>query len=178
MHSIQTIPLFLQCLPNVEGRTCNRCKENKYNRQYGCIDCPPCYNLVQDAVNEHRGRLSELEDNLRKIKSNPTVINEEGFKQKLSDVQNRVRDLLELAKSGSGSGSDKKSLVEQLDELRDQLTEISGTLQNVEQTASDTNRTTSQGRMSIDEAEKVLDKIHEQLTVCWIEISFYLFQRL
>ncbi|XP_001604560.2 laminin subunit gamma-1 [Nasonia vitripennis] len=152
------------CLPNVEGRTCNRCKENKYNRQYGCIDCPPCYNLVQDAVNEHRGRLAELEDNLRKIKSNPTVINEEGFKQKLSDVQNRVRDLLELAKSGSGSGSDKKSLVEQLDELRDQLTEISNTLQNVDQTASDTNRTTSQGRMSIDEAEKVLDKIHEQLT--------------
>ncbi|XP_014218984.1 laminin subunit gamma-1 isoform X2 [Copidosoma floridanum] len=150
------------CLPNVEGRTCDRCKENKHNRQYGCLDCPACYNLVQDAVNEHRGRLAELEDTLRKIKSNPTVINEEGFKQKLREVQERVNELLELAKSATGS--DKKSLVEQLDELRDQLTEINETVQNVDQTAIDAGKTTSQGRMSIDEAEIVLDKIREQLT--------------
>ncbi|XP_058793265.1 laminin subunit gamma-1 [Phymastichus coffea] len=151
------------CLTNVEGRTCDRCKENKHNRQYGCIDCPPCYNLVQDAVNEHRDRLASLEDTLRKIKNNPTVINEDGFKQKLKDVQNRVRELLELAKTGSGT-EDKKSLVEQLDELHEQLHDINETIQNIDQTAIEANRTTSQGRMSIDEAEKVLDKILEQLT--------------
>jgi hypothetical protein len=61
---------------------------------------------VQEAVNEHRGRLAELEDTLKKIKSNPTVINEAGFKQKLQDVQERVHELLKLAKSGSGSELD------------------------------------------------------------------------
>lgn len=98
-------------MTNVEGRTCDRCKENKHNRQYGCIDCPPCYNLVQDAVNEHRDRLAALEETIRNIKSNPTVINEDGFKQKLKDVQNRVRELLELAKAGSGSKYTKAKIL-------------------------------------------------------------------
>ena len=48
------------CNDNVEGRRCDRCKENKYDRHQGCIDCPHCYNLVQDAVNEHRAKLEDL----------------------------------------------------------------------------------------------------------------------
>ncbi|XP_014222768.1 laminin subunit gamma-1 isoform X2 [Trichogramma pretiosum] len=149
------------CLPNVEGRTCDRCKENKHNRQYGCIDCPPCYDLVQEAVNEHRYRLGELDDTLRKIKSNPTVINEEGFKQKLQAVQQRVRDLVESAKAGYSG--DKKTLVEQMDDLRDQLASIHNTIQGVDQTALDAKKTASQAEMSIDEAEKIFDKLREQI---------------
>lgn len=38
--------------------------ENKRRRAdgQGCEDCPPCYNLVQDAVNQHRKELKELDD--------------------------------------------------------------------------------------------------------------------
>lgn len=38
--------------------------ENKKRRGdgQGCEDCPPCYNLVQDAVNQHRKELKELDD--------------------------------------------------------------------------------------------------------------------
>ena len=38
--------------------------ENKKRRAdgQGCEDCPPCYNLVQDAVNQHRKELKELDD--------------------------------------------------------------------------------------------------------------------
>lgn len=41
-----------------------RCMENKKRRAdgQGCEDCPPCYNLVQDAVNAHRRELKELDD--------------------------------------------------------------------------------------------------------------------
>lgn len=37
-----------------------RCKENKFDRQRGCVNCPDCYNLVLDSVNEQRDKLREL----------------------------------------------------------------------------------------------------------------------
>ncbi|KAH0534833.1 laminin subunit gamma-1 [Cotesia glomerata] len=150
------------CLTNVEGRRCDRCKENKYNRQYGCIDCPPCYNLIQDAVNLHRSRLADLENTLKKINSSPTVIKDSDFEKELNNVENRVRQLLQMAKTGSGS--ENKTLVEQLDDLRDQLNQIEKISQSVDVTAQDAKRKTNEGLTSIEEAESVLDKIHEQLT--------------
>lgn len=38
--------------------------ENKKRRadRLGCEECPPCYSLVQDAVNQHRKELKELDD--------------------------------------------------------------------------------------------------------------------
>ena len=94
---------YWQCLTNVEGRRCDRCKENKHNRQHGCVDCPDCYNLVQSAVNDHRQRLAELEDTLYKINSSPTVIKNSDFEKELKNVQDRVKTLLTTAKQGSGS---------------------------------------------------------------------------
>ncbi|XP_066585793.1 laminin subunit gamma-1 [Prorops nasuta] len=156
------------CLSNVEGRRCDRCKENKHNRQYGCIDCPDCYNLVQAAVNSHRSRLGELDDTLRKVNSSPTVIKDSDFEKELLNVQNRVKELLNFAKEGSGN--EKKTLLEQLDELRDKLSEIEEISQVVDLTSEDAQKTTKEGLTNIDEAEKVLDKIHDQLT----EAEFYI----
>ncbi|KAG7211484.1 hypothetical protein KM043_010758 [Ampulex compressa] len=150
------------CLTNVEGRRCDRCKENKHNRQNGCLNCPDCYNLTQSAVNVHRLRLGELEDTLRKINNSPTVIKDLDFEKELKNVQDRVKNLLEIAKQGSGS--ENKTLVEQLDDLRDQLDAISEISLSVNLTAAEAQNTTMEGLMSIDEAEKVLDKIHDQLT--------------
>lgn len=87
----------------MEGRRCDRCKENKHNRQNGCVDCPDCYNLVQDAVDGHRERLAELENTLRKINSSPTVIKDSDFEKELQNIQDRVKNLLRIAKQGSGS---------------------------------------------------------------------------
>jgi len=60
---------------------------------------------------------------------------------------------------------ENKTLVEQLDELREQLNTIDNIYQTVDVTANDARDTTEEGLTSIDEAEKILDKIHEQLTV-------------
>lgn len=100
---IHYIFFLSQCLTNVEGRRCDRCKENKHNRQNGCIDCPDCYNLVQSAVDKHRQRLSELENTLKKINSSPTVIKDSDFEKELKNVQNKVKNLLDIAKQESGS---------------------------------------------------------------------------
>lgn len=60
---------------------------------------------------------------------------------------------------------ENKTLVEQLDELREQLNTIDKIYQTVDVTANDARDITEEGLTSIDEAEKVLDKIYEQLTV-------------
>lgn len=60
---------------------------------------------------------------------------------------------------------ENKTLVEQLDELREQLNTIDKIYQTVDVTANDARDITEEGLTSIDEAEKILDKIHEQLTV-------------
>lgn len=88
----------------MEGRRCDRCKENKHDKKQGCVDCPPCYNLVQDAVNVHRRRLDELVDTLRKINGSQTVFKKDGdFERELKNVQDRVKDLLRDATQNSGS---------------------------------------------------------------------------
>lgn len=55
--------------------------------------------------------------------------------------------------------------MEQLDEMREQLNTIDKIYQTVDVTANDARDITEEGLTSIDEAEKVLDKIYEQLTV-------------
>lgn len=89
-------------MENVEGRRCDRCKENKYDRQRGCVDCPACYNLVQDTVATHRENLRKLENVLKEINNSPTVINDEKFEQKLKEVQSYVNDLEKNAKLATG----------------------------------------------------------------------------
>jgi len=89
-------------LENVEGRRCDQCKENKYDRQRGCVDCPACYNLVQDAVATHRENLRKLEDVLKNINDNPTVVIDDDFEQKLKEVQSQVDDLEQNAKFATG----------------------------------------------------------------------------
>lgn len=54
-----------------------------------------------------------------------------------------------------------------MDDFRAQLNEIENISRNIDLTAEDANRTTVEGRTSIEEAEMVLDQIHEQLTVSY-----------
>ncbi|XP_025424275.1 laminin subunit gamma-1 isoform X2 [Sipha flava] len=111
------------CMENVEGRRCDQCKENKYDRQRGCVDCPACYNLVQDAVGAHRENLRKLEKVLKDINNNPTVINDADFEQKLAEVQLYVNQLEKNAKLATGGNvptSDKlDSLQEKIKEIQD-----------------------------------------------------------
>lgn len=86
----------------MEGRRCDQCKENKYDRQRGCVNCPACYNLVQDAVASHRENLRNLQEVLKNINNNPTVIVDKDFEQKLKEVQTQVDELEQNAKFATG----------------------------------------------------------------------------
>lgn len=88
----------------MEGRRCDRCKENKFDRQRDCIDCPPCYNLVQDAVNAHRTSLRALEQTISNISNSDSVPLDEDFEQKLKAVYAKVEKLADDSKSATGGG--------------------------------------------------------------------------
>ncbi|VVC25129.1 Hypothetical protein CINCED_3A009745 [Cinara cedri] len=146
------------CLENVEGRRCDQCKENKYDRQRGCIDCPACYNLVQDAVTTHRENLRKLEKVLKDINNNPTVINDEDFEQKLKEVQVSVNELENNAKLTTGVSNTPTS--DKLQSLQSQIKEIQ------ELMAQTSNWTATAEENSIQAEKNIIniEKMNEETT--------------
>ncbi|XP_035213490.1 laminin subunit gamma-1-like [Stegodyphus dumicola] len=120
------------CRTNVEGRRCERCTENTYNKAAGCIDCPPCYDLVQDAANAHRSKLAELQELLEALKDNPQLLNDEEFAAKLKEVQEKVDKLLEDAMAATnldGQVGDKlKDLQRRLEDVQKSAGVVMGKL--------------------------------------------------
>lgn len=156
------------CNDNVEGRRCDRCKENKYNRHEGCVNCPDCYNLVQDAADEHREKLHNLSTVLAEIASKPTVIDDAEFDSKLRVVQEKINILTEDAKSGAG-GEDR-TLVERLHDLsarltsvRDVLSQSDGQQASARAEIARTSENVTQADAAISEVRGVLDAALEIL---------------
>lgn len=145
----------------MEGRQCDRCKENKYDRQAGCKNCQPCYNLVQDAANEHRAKLRELENVLNDIANSPTVIDDLDFENKLNEVQGRVTALQNDAKYGIGTGGI---------DLSERLSELTNRLQIVQQHITEVNDHRVRADVAIDQghgnktlAEEAAQRAREEL---------------
>ncbi|KAF4517691.1 hypothetical protein B566_EDAN016517 [Ephemera danica] len=149
------------CYDNVEGQRCDQCKENKFDRQRGCIDCPECYNLVQDAVNAHRKKLSKLVELLSNITDTPTVIDDVDFERKLNEVQERVDQLWTDAKSGAGSGD--KTLLERLEDLKKRLQAVSDMHKQVHDMTGKASDSTEQGERNATLAEDAIESAQEAL---------------
>lgn len=73
---------------------------------------------MQEAVDEHRAKLTDLATILERIISNPTIIADLDFDRKLAEVQDRVDQLWVDAKLQSGGD---KSISIQLEELKNRL---------------------------------------------------------
>lgn len=156
------------CNDNVEGRRCDRCKENKYNRHQGCLDCPDCYNLVRDAANEHRYKLGELNKVLVEIKSNPTVIDDIEFESKLKTVQEKIDILAEDAKSGSGVGD--RTFVERIDDLHERLNAVQKLLVESERLKETTAREIDLASLNVTSAEDTIQAARKTLTVGLLQL--------
>ena len=79
--------------------------ENKHDLAAGCVDCPPCYDLVQDAVNHLRVLLRNLSTIIDNIGDNPRYVDDEAFERCLSEVNDSVNQLLEDARNALGATS-------------------------------------------------------------------------
>ena len=64
-------------------------------------DCPQCYNLVQEQVNIHRGKLRDLTALINNIGNNPSLFNDSEFLSVLGQVNNSVNVLLDEARGAS-----------------------------------------------------------------------------
>lgn len=96
------------CRDTVEGRKCDRCLENKYNLQAGCLDCDPCYTLVQKRVNMLRNQKEKVKEMLKDILENPSVVNDTTFETKLREVMKNVELFSTIVPSRLGMSKLKK----------------------------------------------------------------------
>lgn len=146
------------CLDNVEGRRCDRCKENKYDRQRGCVDCPDCYNLVQDASKEHQEKLGKLNEILDEIERRPTVIEGE-FSEELEKLQNNIDAFHDKVKNATG----ENSIVQQVRDIRKREKEITRTLSAIDENVYLANEKATTAEHNIENTENLLDETEDKL---------------
>ncbi|XP_073977260.1 laminin subunit gamma-1 isoform X2 [Rhodnius prolixus] len=149
------------CLENVEGKHCDRCKENKYDKQRNCVDCPPCYSLVQNDVNKHRENLEKLNLLLENIVASPTILDDEDFDKQVKEVEDRLLKLWEDTKKNIG---DDSLLSENLKGLKNKLDNMTETLNKIN---ADTNET----EKIVDNAGKNASAIHHTIEQAKKEIQ-------
>lgn len=156
-----------QCKHNIEGRVCDRCAENKFNISAGCLDCPVCYNLIQQQVTILRRKINELTLIIENINNNPSAIDDADFRRKLDSVNDLVMRLWQDAKRYTGTDG---SLSEQMDAIRLAVTDLVSTLTtittNIDHASHSSHKAaidTTAAERSIEEAERALSAAERNL---------------
>ena len=147
------------CLDNVEGRRCDRCKENKYDRQRGCVDCPECYNLVQDASRHHQEKLAKLGDILDEIERRPTVIDDDEFPDELKKLQDNITVFHDKVKNATG----ENSIIQQVQDIRNREKEIARTLSAIDENVFLANDKAAAAEQNIDNLDILLEDSEDRL---------------
>ncbi|XP_070532708.1 laminin subunit gamma-1-like [Ptychodera flava] len=148
------------CKPGVIGIKCDMCEENKYNLALGCIPCPACYDLVQDAVDEHRKKLKELRDLIDNIGSNPEAINDEQFEKRMKEVNDTINDLLHDAMMAAGNES---ALLDHLNDIRDSIDGLKDQLEQISNNVDDASNSIDDGKDDIGDAEEAIKRAQDLL---------------
>lgn len=144
-----------ECLANVEGRRCERCRENKFNRTAGCIDCPACYGLIQDSVNGHRGKLNQLRLLLEEIQNSPVEVEDQKFETQLEELIARTEALVSDARR---MGSDGRNLVNSLTTLKNRLARVKELTSLVDGRMEGLNNLVNFGKQNMSLAEDIIEK--------------------
>uniref|UniRef100_A0AAY4ABN0 Laminin subunit gamma 1 n=1 Tax=Denticeps clupeoides TaxID=299321 RepID=A0AAY4ABN0_9TELE len=117
-----------ECRPGFEGVRCDMCQENYfYNRSNaGCQQCPNCYGLVRDKVNQLRQKLQELQNLIDNLDSDEGVVNDKAFESRLKEAERAIMELLNEAQTSKGMFNfmDRvdKDLLKRLGNLNNTLT--------------------------------------------------------
>ena len=148
--SVQCDQLTGQCEcagGEVEGRRCDRCRENTRSRPgpgAHCQPCPSCYNLVQAAVDQHRHNLAQLDHLLQQIAENPQPVGED-FERHLRDLEIKIQLTLEFANTfmegadaiGSDAKGNLEDMITSLHRIRSLIEESEGLLMHGERLSRD-----------------------------------------
>ena len=155
------------CRNQVEGRMCDRCMENTRSRDTGgygekiCEPCDDCYNLVQDAANQHRANLDSLDNLLQQIAENPEPVGDE-FEIQLRQLLVRVTTMVADAKISS-QNEEGGTLKDRLNNLAKKLEEVVQLVSKADQqldVAEDHGRTAKE---NVNRAQNVISHARDAL---------------
>jgi len=159
------------CRDKVEGRRCDRCMENTRSRDSGgggsvyaekiCEPCDDCYNLVQEAANQHRANLAALDRLLQQIAENPEPVGEE-FELKLKKLKVRVTTMVADAKISS-QNDDGETLKDRLNKLSEKLQQVDELIIQAEQQLAVANDHGAEAMDNVLRAEMVINRARESL---------------
>lgn len=148
------------CRNNVEGRSCDRCMENKYNITAGCLDCPACYNLVQERVTIHRHKLNELRILIKNIGDNPQAVNDTDFRRRMSAVNDTVNELLRDARNAIGGDG---PLATQLRKLREAINDLMMRCGGISSDIGMAGSSSRRSQVDVTHAEQAIDRAETAL---------------
>ncbi|TMS01279.1 Laminin subunit gamma-1 [Larimichthys crocea] len=150
-----------ECRPGFVGARCDMCEENYfYNRSApGCQQCPSCYSLVRDKVNQQRQKLHDLQTLIDNLGSGETVT-DEAFEDRLKEAERAIMELLDEAQA---SKAVDQGLLDRLNNINNTLTTQWNRLQSIRNTVDDTGTQADRARNRVRDAESLIDRARQEL---------------
>uniref|UniRef100_A0A668VN11 Laminin subunit gamma-1 n=1 Tax=Oreochromis aureus TaxID=47969 RepID=A0A668VN11_OREAU len=151
-----------ECRPGFVGARCDMCEENYfYNRSVpGCQQCPSCYSLVRDKVNQQRQKLHELQTLIDNLGSGQDTVTDQAFEDRLKEAERAIMDLLEEAKA---SKEVDQGLLDRLNGINNTLTTQWNRLKSIRNTVDDTATQADLARGRVSDAESLIDRARQEL---------------
>uniref|UniRef100_A0A8C4DYK9 Laminin subunit gamma-1 n=1 Tax=Dicentrarchus labrax TaxID=13489 RepID=A0A8C4DYK9_DICLA len=151
-----------ECRPGFVGARCDMCEENYfYNRSApGCQQCPSCYSLVRDKVNQQRQKLHDLQTLIDNLGSGQDTVTDKAFEDRLKEAERAIMELLEEAQT---SKDVDKGLLDRLNNLNNTLTTQWNRLQNIRNTVDNTGTQADRARNRVRDAEDLIDRARQEL---------------
>ncbi|XP_012681774.2 laminin subunit gamma-1 [Clupea harengus] len=151
-----------ECRPGFIGARCDMCEENYfYNRSTpGCQQCPNCYGLVRDKVNQQRQKLHDLQTLIDNLGTSTETVSDKAFEDRLKEAEKAIMDLLEEAQS---SKDVDEGLLERLNNINSTLTTQWNRLQNIRNTVDNTGTQAEKAQKRVQDAESLIDRARQEL---------------
>lgn len=151
-----------ECRPGFVGARCDMCEENYfYNRSApGCQQCPSCYSLVRDKVNQQRQKLHDLQTLIDNLGSGQDTVSDKAFEDRLKEAERAIMELLEEAQT---SKDVDRGLLDRLNNINSTLTTQWNRLQNIRNTVDDTGTQADRARHRVRDAENLIDRARQEL---------------
>ncbi|XP_057713602.1 laminin subunit gamma-1 [Corythoichthys intestinalis] len=150
------------CRPGFVGARCDMCEENYfYNRSApGCQQCPSCYSLVRDKVNQQRQKIHELQTLIDNLASGQETVSDQAFEDRLKEAERAVLDLLDEARASKDAD---QGLVDRLNIINGSLTTQWKRLLNVRGSVEETGARADRARDRVRQAEHLIHRARLEL---------------
>ncbi|MBN3312115.1 LAMC1 protein, partial [Atractosteus spatula] len=151
-----------ECREGFVGMHCEMCEENYFRNSSrpGCQECPSCYSLVKDKVNQQRRKLQELETLIENLGSSQEAVSDKAFEDRLKEAEKAIMDLLQEAQA---SKDVDQGLLDRLGDINNTLTTQWNRLQNIRKTVDNTGELADKSRTRVRDTEKLIETARQEL---------------